>query len=280
LCKLLAPTPRGPIIIAIPFCGVKILVDPVQGKGLEEHLYYFGVYEAGTLSFLKTFLRPGDIFLDVGANIGLHSCVASHFVGNEGKVYAIEPHPETYKILKYNIYLNRLTNITAFQIALGSKNSTALIYDNPKLGRGSASLSPQKNANLKHGRKVKVKTIDTLIERKLLPIPNLVKIDVEGFELEVLKGARKLLSSSKPPILCIEYSTYHHQYGGVVSDIHEFVTSINNYSCYKLRYGKEYLLSSKLIKISKTHDLPHHDNVFYLHDSHLNKNEARYKYEL
>ena len=85
-----------------------------------------------------------------------------------------------------------------------------------------------------------------------------------------MKGAIKLLSSSKPPILCIEYSTYRPQYGGVVKDIHEFVTSINNYSCYKLAYGQE-IPSSKLVKISKPRDFPHHDNVFYLHESHLNK---------
>lgn len=266
MCGWLVPPATGPTVCSTLF-GVDVLVDPVLDKGLERAIYYFGEYEAGTASVLKSILCKGDVFLDVGANIGFLSCIAARLVGDGGFVYAVEPNPEIYKILEKNIALNKLENINPFNFALGAEVSKARIYDNLRTNRGSASLIPPKGISEQSGKEINVTTIDTLIRKRQMSIPTLLKIDVEGFELEVLKGASTLLRSSQAPILCVEYSYLHTQYRGNTIDIYRFIKSMNDYSFYRLRRGKE--IPSKLVKISEERGLPHHDNIFCFLNKHL-----------
>lgn len=165
--------------------------------------------------------------------------------------------------------MNKLKNVKALNIALGSKVSEARIYDNLDINRGAASLIRPKNVNSDLGKKVKVTTIDMLIENGQISVPTLIKIDVEGFELEVLKGAQKLLRSQQAPILCVEYSSLHPQFGGRTIDIYRFIKQINDYSVYKLQYGKE--VPSKLVRVRREHELPNHDNIFCFPDRYINE---------
>jgi len=266
LCKRLIPPADGPVTCSTLF-GIDILVDPVADKGLERSIYYFGEYEAGTLSVFRNFLHEGDVFLDAGANIGFLSLVVARFVGESGLVYAIEPHPEIYKILEGNIHLNRIKNICPINTASGAEVIKARIYNNRNISRGSASLIRPEGANEKSGKLVSMTTLDTLIEKQQVQLPNLIKIDVEGFELEVLRGARALLASSQAPALCVEFSELHPTYGGNVTDIYDFIKSVNNYSFFKLKQGKG--VPSELVPILNEEELPRHDNVFCFLDEHL-----------
>ena len=266
LCSWLVPPPEGSTICPTLF-DVDILVDPSDSIG--KSIYYRGEYEAGTLSVLKDFLHLGDVFLDVGAYIGFHACVAARFVGETGFVYAIEPNPEIYEILLTNIRINKLTNISPLEIALGAEESEAHIYDYNRTNIGAASLIRPQGVSEESGKLVRVTAIDRLIENKQLRIPTLIKIDVEGFELEVLKGAKTLLEGSQAPMLCVEYSNLHPQYRGNPRDIYIFIKSVNDYSFYKLKYGKE--VPSKLVRISREQELPDHDNVFCFLNEHLSK---------
>lgn len=83
---------------------------------------------------------------------------------------------------------------------------------------------------------------------------------MEGFELEVLKDAKELLSSSQAPALCVEFSKLHPTYGGDLHDIYDFIGSANDYSFFKLKYGKG--MPSELVRISDKKELLCHDNVF------------------
>ncbi|MFQ5639516.1 MAG: FkbM family methyltransferase [bacterium] len=268
LCQWLVPRPKGLTPCPTLF-GIEILVDPIFGRGLEKQIYYHGLYESGTLSILKKFLRIGDKFLDIGANIGWISCVVSRFVGKTGQVYAFEPHCKTFKILENNIKINDLNNISTFDVALGSKISRGLIHTNHEIGRGGASLLPPDNRGEDLTQRVEITTVDTLIENNQLDIPHVIKIDVEGYELEVLKGAINLLSGPNAPILIIEYSRYHAQHGGNTHDIYRFIHSLKKYSIYKLKYSKE--IPSDLVEVFEEKDLPRHDNLFCFLDKHLNK---------
>jgi len=267
LCHWLVPPANGPTVCPTLF-NIDVLVDPVLDRGLERFIYYFGEYEAGTLSVLRNFLATGDVFLDVGANIGFLSCAAAHFVGESGHVYAVEPHPETYRILESNIARNKSKNISAFNIALGVEVSEARIYDNLDESRGSASLIRPKDGSEEAGKKVKVTTVDALLKVGQICPPSLMKVDVEGFELEVLLGAKALLSSSEAPALCVEFSNLHPQYKErSARDLYEFISSVNNYAFFKLKYGKG--IPSELIMISEEEQLPRHDNVFCFLNRHL-----------
>lgn len=266
-CKFLVPSPANTPIVCPTLFGVDVLVDPIKGKGPENSLYYFGEYESGTLHVFRKFLREDDIVLDVGAHIGFITLVIASFVGKNGLVYAIEPHPETYQILKDNIRLNQFENVHPMNIALGSEVSEARIYENFDINRGAASLVCPPNVDKKSGRQIKVTKIDTLIQKGQIQLPKLIKIDVEGFELEVLKGARILLSSLQAPALCVEFSSLHSTYAGSVCDIYNFIKNINGYFFFKLKLGKG--VPSKLIRINDEKELPYHDNVFCFLKKHL-----------
>jgi len=270
LCSRLVPPTDGPIICSTLF-DIDILVDPVIDKGLERQIYYFGEYEAGTISVLSKFLHQDDTFLDVGANIGFISLVAASFIGENGLVYAFEPHPETYKILEENIRLNSFKNICSMNIALGAEVSEAKIYDNLDGNRGSSSLIRPEGASKKNGKKIEIVTIDKLIEEYNLHIPSIIKIDVEGFELEVLKGAKALLSSLHAPALCVEFSEFYSISDGGMRDLYNLIKATNDYFFFKLEYGKG--IPSELVRISNEKELPLHDNVFCFLHKHLQRME-------
>lgn len=269
LCSWLVPPPEGSIVCSTLF-DVDIVVDSSDWIG--RSIYYYGEYEAGTLSVLKDFLHTGDVFLDVGAYVGFHACIATQFVGETGFVYAVEPNPEIYKILLTNIRINKLTRIFPLEIALGAEESEAIIYDYDRANRAAASLIRPQGVSEELGKRVRVTAIDRLIENKQLRIPTLIKIDVEGFELEVLKGAKTLLEDSQAPMLCVEYSNLHPQYRGTTRDIYTFIKSVNDYSFYKLKKGKG--VPSELVRISGEQELPDHNNVFCFLSKHLNGRKA------
>lgn len=164
-------------------------------------------YELSERNFLKDFLRPGDIFVDVGANIGLFTVIASRYVGARGHVYAFEPCAETHRRLLENVRLNGLTNVSCFQAALSDHrerldmtvsldgfdvcNSLA----QPALGRLFASESVDSIA-----------WDEFASERGLAGRVSMMKIDVEGWEAHVIDGGARTLSREDAPILQVEFS--------------------------------------------------------------------------
>jgi FkbM family methyltransferase len=264
LTKLFMPATDGPTVISTSY-GFNIIVDPTTDRGLEHFLYFYGTFEAGTLHIIRKCLRQNDAFIDVGANIGLMSLLASRLIGQKGKVYAFEPEPATFTILERNIEINRITNVRTFRIALGSASTTEIIYSNLARSRESASLiKPQSNSE---GVPIQVETLDKFITTNHVADVRMMKIDVEGWELEVLRGARQLLSSPYAPIICIEYSSVHPFYNGQILDLYEYILNINQYRIYKLERGKE--IESKLVRIEDAADLPSHDNLFCFLPTHL-----------
>jgi FkbM family methyltransferase len=264
LTKLFMPAANGSTVIPTPY-GFNIVVDPTTDRGLEHFLYFYGTFEAGTLHTIRKCLRQNDVFIDIGANIGLMSLLASRLIGEKGKVFAFEPESETFAILERNIEMNRITNVRTFRIALGSASTTEIIYSNLDRSRGSASLI--KTQGNSEGVPIQVETLDKFITTNQVADIRMMKIDVEGWELEVLRGARQLLSSHYAPIICIEYSSLHPLYNGQILDLYEYILNINQYRIYKLERGKE--IESKLVRIEDAAHLPSHDNLFCFLPTHL-----------
>lgn len=261
LNKIIGP-PDKPIIIKT-IHGFKMEIDPLIGKGLELSIFETGTYEIGTLTILEKLISTNHVVYDVGANIGLMTLFAAQLVGVDGKVYSFEPEPETFKILNNNITLNHLSNVHAFDLALGAKELEGQIHSNLNVNRGSASLIINKDET---GCPVKIKSMDKLINQMELRTPHLIKIDVEGYELEVLKGAEELLKKSDAPMLCLEYSeetssTYN------VSEIYHFIKSVNKYYIYKFERWKGF--ECPLVKVNSLDEMPSNDNVFCFLDNHL-----------
>jgi len=141
----------------------------------------------------------GWTVLDVGAYVGLFSMRASRLVGDSGRVVAFEPNPLAYYWLRRNIALNRLSNVEALPIALGSYDGVTELYIVLKGNIGVSSIF--RNHLLKQGEasgsfivvKVPMRKLDSIAEKLRLNHVDLVKIDVEGAELEVLRGSRGLM---------------------------------------------------------------------------------------
>ena len=264
--KLFLPTPKG-ILICPTNYGFDIIVDPVLDKGWEERtIYSYGTYEAGTIFVMENCLRPGDVFIDVGGNIGFMSLAASKFVGNKGHVYSFEPEPETFAILKNNIEINELKNISASNLALGSAKEKATIYSDVDKNKGEASLIKNQSNNAQKESEISIETLDNFATTNDISNIRMIKIDVQGWELEVLKGANNIFTKPNAPIICIEYSKWHKVQNGELLDIYNYITS-NDYMIFKLEKGK--VRPSKLIRITGVGDLPHHDNLFCFLPTHL-----------
>ena len=150
----------------------------------------------------------GNIVIDVGAHIGLYTILGAKYVGSSGKVISIEPHPGNFEILKRNINLNGLTNAIAINYAAYSHKTSAKLYL-PQEQSGYTiytTLMANRANNYNKFLTVSTITLDDLL--KMMSVNgadvNWIKIDVEGAELEVLRGASNILIESKNIFLLIE----------------------------------------------------------------------------
>jgi len=240
--------------------GFLISINPSIDNGVELSLHETGTYEKGILSFLKSVLKPGDCFVDVGANIGLMSMFTAQCVGPSGKILAFEAHPLTSEILRKNILLNGYQNIVVLNYALGSTEGKAKIYDNWQVNRGGASLVVKSEGSDSH--EINVQRLDSVWQENL--IPKVMKIDVEGFELEVLKGAAATIEKYHP-VLIVELSENRSNTFDSTIELIDFIKTLGNYKIFKLKGGKE--RKSALIEITSNDQLPSHDNVICISSS-------------
>ncbi len=173
----------------------------VTGKGL-----YVGLFEHEEVQFIRRILKPGMVFLDIGANMGFYSIIAAKYVGSSGQVHSFEPSPRMFEELKFNIELNGLSNVEPNSIALGDKSGTACLSRYERGKEVYASLSPNvyPGAKITGHDYVTVETLDNYVEEKRLERVDVIKIDVEGAECLVLRGSQVLLSSTSGPTIILE----------------------------------------------------------------------------
>ena len=157
--------------------------------------------EANTIRLLSVLLRPGMTAVDLGANIGYFSLTAAGIVGPTGQVHAIEPTPSTVSRLRENIALNGFHNVTAHQLALSDDDGSIRLHlsgddceENSLFATGPGDESIEVDAT----------TLDRFADRQGLRRIDLLKVDVEGAEVRVLRGGRRVLGGAVAPALIIE----------------------------------------------------------------------------
>ena len=187
--------------------GIKMYVDPtdphllsmVEGKDPEQNVKEI-FYEN---------ICPGDIVIDVGANIGDYTLLACTKVGTSGKILSFEPLSETFLTLERNLQLNEFTNCGYFQKAIGEKPSLANLYKNNLSGTMGHLDSSLNGKNLIKKEKIEVTTIDDVLTSQHIDVVNMIKIDVEGFEHEVLLGCLQSFKENKiKKIMCEVHYKY------------------------------------------------------------------------
>lgn len=142
--------------------------------------------------------KIGDIVIDVGAAFGFYTIMASKRVGQGGRVVAIEPQPDNFEMLNRNIKLNKLANIITLNYAVSSKKTMLKLFDS------YSTIQERAGQNLQSYIEVSADTLDNLLRQVAIDEVNWVKVDVEGAELEVLKGAVGVLSRSRDIALFVE----------------------------------------------------------------------------
>lgn len=151
---------------------------------------------------LTEFLKPGQTFVDVGANKGEFSLLASQLVGPGGQVLSFEPEPENSEWIRRSIELNERTNIRQFELALSDENGTAEFYLGEK--SGWHTLVPDQPRRDVGRIEVETRTLDSLLAEQGIEEVHMMKIDVEGAELSVLRGATETLRRSRDLVLLLD----------------------------------------------------------------------------
>jgi FkbM family methyltransferase len=161
-------------------------------------------FEKEELVFVERFLRPGMTVLDIGANQGLYTLLASQCVKPSGRVFSFEPSPRERRALRLNVALNVCRNVAIQGLALGSQETTADLFVVKDFETGCNSLRPPIANSETYPVRVRVTTLDTWLQTKGIQSVDFIKLDVEGAELEVLKGAKRFLERRPGPVILAE----------------------------------------------------------------------------
>lgn len=165
--------------------------DAIVGRSLA----YYGEYFEQEAALFRQLVRPGDIVVDVGANIGAHAAPLAACVGSGGRVVAFEPVRMNFQLLCANVALNDLDNVDAIPEGLGEREATVLIADRPAPADGN--LGALALSEIPGDRPVRVRRLDDAFA---WPRLRFVKIDVEGMEAAVLRGAAGTIERFRPAL--------------------------------------------------------------------------------
>lgn len=197
---------RAPLKLIPRTAVLTILQGALRGKkwvvGSGVFGYWVGTYERDLQDFLVKKIKKGAIVFDIGANAGFFTLLASLLAGKEGKVFSFEPFPKNIFFLKKHLELNGSENVAVVENAVSDKSGQDFFLENESSAQGK--LSPSGNLS------VTTITIDDWIDKGWLPVPNYIKIDVEGAEINAVRGMKNLLEKNSVMLFIgFESDTFH-----------------------------------------------------------------------
>lgn len=209
--RYLRESGKSKVITTMWYEGLRVAQH--LGDDQSRCLYVSGCIDPNEMAFVAGYLRLGMVFVDVGANQGLYTLLASRKVGPMGRVVSVEPSQRELSFLRRNLDLNHLTNVVVQEVALSDSSGTALL----------------RIANIEHGghntlghfvyddvtpaaeEPVLLTTLDLVVQQLNLPRVDLIKVDAEGCELAILQGGKETLRQHKPAILVeVQDSSLRH----------------------------------------------------------------------
>jgi FkbM family methyltransferase len=179
-------------------------------------------FEPDEVALVKQQVKPGDVIIDIGANIGYYTLLFAQLAGDTGHVVAFEPDPENFALLYKNIHLNQYRNVTLVQKAVATKNSFATLYlcdDNKGMHRLYDSVCCQSSIE------VKTVCLDDYLPQLVKKV-DFVKIDIEGAEYNALQGMQKILTQQQPKLLTEFSPAALFEYGIKPQTYVNFLTSL------------------------------------------------------
>ena len=225
--------------------GNKLILNK---KGLALTISHYGTYEELEAKIMEEKIKVGSIVVDVGANIGLHTLNMARIVGNTGQVFAFEPDPSNFEILRKNVKINNYQNIILEEKAVGDKHGRVTLYqsDHP----GNHRLFPQ-TKQAKGEVEVELTSLDKyFIDSNLAEKISFIKIDVEGLEFSVLNGMKNILKNNKKIKILFEFVPENiMEVGFAPIGVLNLLTSIG----FKLYCIDE--RAKKLLRVSKNEEI-------------------------
>jgi FkbM family methyltransferase len=178
----------------------------------------FGIYEVKVKQWITSELKEGMIFFDIGANVGYYTLLGSRCVGSSGRVVALEPNPIVAAILRRNTHINSMKNVEIVQ------GAASRACGNVRLGRAGSSsyASGLYCENPVDWIEVRGYSLDALASELQIPAVDLVKLDVEGAEVETIEGMTKILDVDRPKVLMELHSHFD------TVDLHPAVQKLKN----------------------------------------------------
>ncbi|AXL89698.1 FkbM family methyltransferase [Streptomyces sp. CB09001] len=164
---------------------------------IQRYLYLFGAWEPHLTAWLRRRLRPGDGFVDVGANIGVFSVLAARLVGDAGRVVAIEASPDVHRRLVENVRLNALGNIRALNAAVSDRPRTLTFALASSRNTGANSIVPY-DGPVESSFRTEARPLPELLDPAEIATARVIKIDVEGAEGSVVRGLAPMLGALRP----------------------------------------------------------------------------------
>ena len=227
--------------------GSKMILD-LNDIGISRELAIYGVHEKNSTGEVKKIITQGMRILEVGANIGYYALLETSLAGSDGHLYAMEPSPYNFDLLTNNLKLNGLKNYDLYKVAAGSQEGKAKFLLS---GRSNLSTFIEREDLTGEEVDVEVVKLDNFLQGKKV---DFIRMDVEGYELEILKGAEMSLSSgNKPKYFFIEvHSELLHKKNSSAREVLEFLGKYG-YDIHKSFWRG----SSKVVVSSKEEMLKH-----------------------
>lgn len=169
--------------------GHTMFLDPNDDLSLSIN----GEFEPMETSIVKKMVKKGDYVIDIGANIGYYTLIMAKLVGETGKVFAFEPDPNNFELLKKNVEYNGYKNVVLFNQAVSNENGTLKLYytQNGSISRTFDAGDGRRSMDIQAVR------LDDVIKEKV----DFIKIDIEGFEIMAMKGAYNILNTYHPTVI-------------------------------------------------------------------------------
>jgi FkbM family methyltransferase len=210
-------------------------------EGIDFSIFLMGGFELRTIAAYASILRPGSVALDIGANIGAHALPLAEMVGPTGRVLAFEPTAFAFAKLQHNLSLNsRLqSRVRAFQMMLVARDAEELpeaLYSSWPLDV-SGDVHPKLRGRLMSTQGARAASLDFVLEQEAVERVDFIKLDVDGYECEVLRGALRTLKRHRPALI-MEIAPYVLvEHGESLEELLGLLRSAN-YRTYDLNSGR------------------------------------------
>lgn len=210
--------------------------------GMEESVFFLGVYERFISDIAERLIREGDVCLDVGANFGWYSTMMAARAGSRGEVHSFEPVPRTYSLLEKNCsLLTDAAPVVTNNLALGDRDDVLTINLFDDLPSGHASLASSAGES-SSSFECKMTTLDNYLEERGVGSVSFVKVDIEGAEMMFLKGAERLFTQPDKPIFLMEMALAQtRRFGYQPQELLKFIAERGPYTFYRVEETKERL---------------------------------------